>query len=175
MDVDDDETEDKPILLEEHKANAVKITSRQATSEISEIFGTAPPKKTIHAIVQRPSAALTQGIYSGEREEGPDSFVVISKNRRQGIAQYILDRGVTLLRSPPYSAAAGITGLEPSATILPKTTMSLWCAYRNKAEIGPRSICLGYKPSGPLPALTPTLHRTLEPLLLLEERSLWGF
>ncbi|KAF9085911.1 hypothetical protein BGX27_003310, partial [Mortierella sp. AM989] len=27
------------------------------TSEISEVFGTAPPKKTIHVIVQRPSAA----------------------------------------------------------------------------------------------------------------------
>ncbi|KAF9898525.1 hypothetical protein BX616_003908, partial [Lobosporangium transversale] len=52
MDIDDDETEDKPILLEEHRPNAVKMTSRQAIGEISEIFGTAPlPEETIHVIV----------------------------------------------------------------------------------------------------------------------------
>ncbi|KAF9344577.1 hypothetical protein BGX26_004219 [Mortierella sp. AD094] len=33
-----------------------KILLTKSTNEISEVFGTAPPKKTIHVIVQRPLA-----------------------------------------------------------------------------------------------------------------------
>ncbi|KAF9084747.1 hypothetical protein BGX27_003718 [Mortierella sp. AM989] len=48
----DDDDEEKPIALED-QINAKKL---RATSDISEVFGTAPAKKTIHVIVQRPLA-----------------------------------------------------------------------------------------------------------------------
>ncbi|ORY90326.1 hypothetical protein BCR41DRAFT_402652 [Lobosporangium transversale] len=47
-----DDEDEKTITLSEHP-NAKKLC---ATSKISEIFGTTPEKKTIHVIVQRPSA-----------------------------------------------------------------------------------------------------------------------
>ncbi|KAF9147092.1 hypothetical protein BGX20_006757, partial [Mortierella sp. AD010] len=47
---DDDE---KPITLVD-QTNRKKL---RATSDISEVFGTAPPKKTIHCIVERPASA----------------------------------------------------------------------------------------------------------------------
>ncbi|KAF9137990.1 hypothetical protein BGX20_007823, partial [Mortierella sp. AD010] len=43
-----EEEDDKPILLEDHLADAKKIRAKQAATEISKIFGIAPPKKTIH-------------------------------------------------------------------------------------------------------------------------------
>ncbi|KAF9099642.1 hypothetical protein BGX27_000549 [Mortierella sp. AM989] len=48
-----DDDEEKPITLQ-GQPNAKKL---RATSEISEVFATTPPKKTIHIIVQRPSTA----------------------------------------------------------------------------------------------------------------------
>ncbi|KAF8953043.1 hypothetical protein BGZ46_003310, partial [Entomortierella lignicola] len=51
-----DEEEDKPIYLEDYKDEAKRIGPKHAATEISEVFGTAPAKKTIHVIVQRPSA-----------------------------------------------------------------------------------------------------------------------
>ncbi|KAF9090292.1 hypothetical protein BGX27_002295, partial [Mortierella sp. AM989] len=39
---------------EESKKKAKEL--EDSTSEISDVFGAAPPKKTIHVIVQRPSA-----------------------------------------------------------------------------------------------------------------------
>ncbi|ORZ19060.1 hypothetical protein BCR41DRAFT_369833 [Lobosporangium transversale] len=47
-----DDEDEKTITLSEHP-NAKKLC---ATSKISEIFGTTPEKKTIHVVVQRPSA-----------------------------------------------------------------------------------------------------------------------
>ncbi|KAF9094166.1 hypothetical protein BGX27_001511, partial [Mortierella sp. AM989] len=46
-----DDNEEKPVALREH-ADAKKL---RQTTEISEVFGTAPPKKTIHVIIERPS------------------------------------------------------------------------------------------------------------------------
>ncbi|KAF9345382.1 hypothetical protein BGX26_003215 [Mortierella sp. AD094] len=49
----EEEDDDKPILLEHHLADAKKIRAKQAATEIHKIFGTAPPKNTIHIIVER--------------------------------------------------------------------------------------------------------------------------
>ncbi|KAF9993329.1 hypothetical protein BGZ80_008179, partial [Entomortierella chlamydospora] len=54
---DNEEEDDKPILLEDHLADAKKIRAKQAATEICKIFGSAPLKNTIHCIVQRPAAA----------------------------------------------------------------------------------------------------------------------
>ncbi|KAF8947741.1 hypothetical protein BGZ46_005489, partial [Entomortierella lignicola] len=54
---DNEEEDDKPILLKDHLADAKRIRAKQAATDICEIFGTAPPKNTIHVIVQRPAAA----------------------------------------------------------------------------------------------------------------------
>ncbi|KAF9896689.1 hypothetical protein BX616_006944, partial [Lobosporangium transversale] len=74
-------------------------------SKISKSFGTSPlPEEDIRVIVQRPATE----IYPGEREEGPDALVFISESRLQSIAQHILQRKVTLLRSPPYSGKTSL-------------------------------------------------------------------
>ncbi|KAF9081985.1 hypothetical protein BGX27_004680, partial [Mortierella sp. AM989] len=45
----------------------------KATTEIAEVFGTAPPKKTIHVIVQRPYADAAAGKKSQSlSDEFPD-------------------------------------------------------------------------------------------------------
>ncbi|KAF9426945.1 hypothetical protein BGZ76_002531 [Entomortierella beljakovae] len=54
--MEDDDEDDKPVLLENHHKSAKRISTKKAATEISDIFGTAPSKNTIHVIVQRPSA-----------------------------------------------------------------------------------------------------------------------
>ncbi|KAF9081546.1 hypothetical protein BGX27_004860 [Mortierella sp. AM989] len=44
-------------LTDEEKATKKPEELEDSTSEISEVFGSAPPKKTIHVIVQRKSSA----------------------------------------------------------------------------------------------------------------------
>ncbi|KAF9408640.1 hypothetical protein BGZ76_005819, partial [Entomortierella beljakovae] len=51
---EEDDEDDKPVFLIDHRSNAKKIGAKKAATEISEVFGTSPPKKTIHAIIQRP-------------------------------------------------------------------------------------------------------------------------
>ncbi|ORY97137.1 hypothetical protein BCR41DRAFT_228771 [Lobosporangium transversale] len=55
-----DDEDEKTITLSEHP-DAKKL---HATSEISEVFGSAPAKKTIHVIVQRPSQGSSAGTSS---------------------------------------------------------------------------------------------------------------
>ncbi|KAF9342091.1 hypothetical protein BGX26_008382, partial [Mortierella sp. AD094] len=54
---DNEEEDDKPILLKDYQDDAKKIRAKQAATEICKIFGSAPLKNTIHCIVQRPAAA----------------------------------------------------------------------------------------------------------------------
>ncbi|KAF8949381.1 hypothetical protein BGZ46_005146, partial [Entomortierella lignicola] len=63
-----DNDDDNPIKLLDHP-DAKRISAKKAATEISEVFGTTPAKKTIHVVVQRPSAAepLQQGV---KRERG---------------------------------------------------------------------------------------------------------
>ncbi|KAF9178941.1 hypothetical protein BGZ49_005239, partial [Haplosporangium sp. Z 27] len=39
----------------------------KGSNEISEVFGTAPAKKTIHVIIQRPSAGATNNVTQGQQ------------------------------------------------------------------------------------------------------------
>ncbi|ORZ12045.1 hypothetical protein BCR41DRAFT_356395 [Lobosporangium transversale] len=65
-----DDEDEKTITLSEHP-NAKKL---RATSEISEIFGTAPEKKTIHVIVQRPSADQSTSTSNLEKKRTADDL-----------------------------------------------------------------------------------------------------
>ncbi|KAF9151896.1 hypothetical protein BGX20_005282, partial [Mortierella sp. AD010] len=45
---DNEEEDDKPILLKDYQDDAKKIRAKQAATEICKIFGAAPLKNTIH-------------------------------------------------------------------------------------------------------------------------------
>ncbi|KAF9896245.1 hypothetical protein BX616_007836 [Lobosporangium transversale] len=55
---EDDDEDDKPIFLNDHRLTAKKIGAKKGVTEISEVFGASSAKKTIHVIVQRPSAVV---------------------------------------------------------------------------------------------------------------------
>ncbi|ORZ08263.1 hypothetical protein BCR41DRAFT_373296 [Lobosporangium transversale] len=45
-------------LLDDIRASELKIGAKKGVTEISEVFGASSAKKTIHVIVQRPSAVV---------------------------------------------------------------------------------------------------------------------
>ncbi|KAF9432465.1 hypothetical protein BGZ76_010776 [Entomortierella beljakovae] len=55
---DNDDQNEQPVYLKDHRSNAKKIGAMKAGTRISVVFGTDPPENTIHVILQRPSAFL---------------------------------------------------------------------------------------------------------------------
>ncbi|KAF9093994.1 hypothetical protein BGX27_001539 [Mortierella sp. AM989] len=88
-------------LTDEEKANKKPEELEDSTSEISEVFDTAPPKKTIHVIVQRPSAGLpyqapnpllhTTGL-SWEYQPDPELYPMLRKTIKEHYTDFVQNR-----------------------------------------------------------------------------------
>ncbi|KAF8950651.1 hypothetical protein BGZ46_004403, partial [Entomortierella lignicola] len=83
--------EGNPVHLENVESKTPLI---KPTDEISEVFGTAPAKKTIHVIVRLPAAAseLPQQGPSTSTSEVPSSSLSLKRERDQGFTMAILKR-----------------------------------------------------------------------------------
>ncbi|KAF9993836.1 hypothetical protein BGZ79_001448, partial [Entomortierella chlamydospora] len=117
--------EGNPVNLENVETKTLLIKS---TNEISEVFGPAPAKKTIHVIVQRP-AAVPGATNSVHLAHGQQSFQLSPPSSRPGSPSQDLETTIRKITTRFFAndspAAIFLTEYVKGARKLPLTTQGI--------------------------------------------------